>query len=72
MQAYHLLLPTSYWIHLVFHVSLLESYESRNGKPKAHISESITIDDHEKYKIKEILDKKNAKGELWYKVKWLK
>ena len=39
---------------------------------KAHISESITVDEYEKYEIEEILDKKNTKSELWYKVKWLK
>ena len=63
-QAYHLSLPTSYWIHPVFHVSLLEPYESRGGKPKAHMPESITIYNHEKYEIEEILDRKNAKNEL--------
>ena len=39
---------------------------------KAHMPESITVDEHEEYEIEEILDRKNAKGELWYKVKWLK
>ena len=31
---------------------------------KAHIPESITIDNHEEYEIEEILDRKNAKGKL--------
>ena len=34
--------------------------------------ESITIDEHDEYEIEEIFDRKNIKGELWYKVKWLK
>ena len=33
--------------------------------------ESITINKHNEYEIKEIFDKKNTKNELWYKVKWL-
>ena len=72
MQAYCLLLPTSYWIHSVFYVFLLESYESRGEEMKAHIPESITVDEHEEYKIEEILNRKNTKDELWYKMKWLK
>ena len=71
MQTYCLSLSTSYWIHSVFYVSLLELYESRGGEKEAHMSESITINEHNEYKIKEIFDKKNTKSELWYKVKWL-
>ena len=72
IQTYHLLLPTSYQIHSVFHISLLKSYESRSEKMEAHISENIIVNEHEKYKIEEILNKKNVKSELWYKMKWLK
>ena len=71
-QVYHLSLPTSYQIHPVFHIFLLKPYENRDGEMEAHISESITVDKHEEYEIKEILDRKNTKGELWYKMKWLK
>ena len=71
-QIYHLSLSTSYWIHPVFHISLLKSYESRDGEMETHISESITVDEHKKYEIEKIFNKKNTKGELWYKVKWLK
>ena len=71
-QAYCLSLPTLYQIHPIFHVSLLEPYESRGGESKAHMPESITVDDHEEYEIEEILDRKNAKDELWYKMKWFK
>ena len=63
-QAYYLSLSILYQIHSIFHISLLESYESRNEEMKAHIPESITINEHKKYKIKEILDKKNTKNEL--------
>ena len=71
-QAYYLLLSTSYQIHSVFYVSLLELYESRGSKQETLMLESITVDEHKKYKIEEIFDKKNIKGELWYKMKWLK
>ena len=39
---------------------------------EAHMPKSITIDEYEEYEIEEILDRKNAKGELWYKMKWLR
>ena len=71
MQTYCLSLPTSYWIHSVFHVFLLELYESRNSEQTASMSEGITVEEHKEYKIEEILNKKNAKNELWYKMKWL-
>ena len=35
------------------------------------MSESIIIDEHKKYEIEEILNRKNTRGELWYKMKWL-
>ena len=70
-QIYHLSLSTAYWIHSLFHISLLKLYKSRGGERKAHMPESITINEHDEYEIEEILDRKNAKGELWYKVKWL-
>ena len=63
-QTYHLSLPILYQIHSVFHVFLLKSYKSRDGEMKAHIFESITVDEHKKYKIEEIFNKKNIKGEL--------
>ena len=72
IQAYYLSLTILYWIHLIFYISLLELYKSRNDKQKALMFKSITIDEHEEYEIKEILDRKNIKNELWYKVKWLK
>ena len=31
--------------------------------------ESITVDEHKEYEIEEILDRKNIKGKLWYKMK---
>ena len=64
MQVYYLLLPILYQIHSVFHVSLLESYQSRDGERKAHMLKSITINKHDEYEIEEIFNKKNAKNEL--------
>ena len=63
-QTYYLSLLILYQIHLIFHVFLLKSYKSRGEEKKTHISENITIDEHNEYKIEEILDRKNAKGEL--------
>ena len=51
---------------------MLELYESRDSEQEALMSENITVDEHKEYEIEEILDKKNVKGELWYKMKWLK
>ena len=62
-QIYYLLLSILYWIHLIFYVFLLKLYESRGEEMKTYIFESITIDEHKKYKIKEIFDKKNVKNE---------
>ena len=50
----------------------MKPYESRSGEKKNHMPESITINKHNEYEIEEILDRKNTKGELWYKIKWLK
>ena len=63
-QTYHLSLPTSYQIHSVFHIFLLKPYKSRDEEREAHIPESIIIDEHDEYKIEEILDRKNIKSEL--------
>ena len=64
MQTYCLSLPTLYQIHSVFHIFLLKPYKSRGEEIKVHMPESITVDKYEEYKIKEILDRKNAKNEL--------
>ena len=72
MQVYCLSLLILYWIYSVFHVSLLELYKSRGGEKKVYMFESIIINEHDEYEIEEILNKKNAKSELWYKIKWLK
>ena len=69
MQTYYLSLSILYWIHSVFHVFLLKLYKSRNGEREVYMPESITINEHNEYEIKEILNKKNAKNELWYKMK---
>ena len=68
-QVYCLSLPTSYWIHSVFHIFLLKLYKNRGGEMKVYIPESITVDKHEEYEIEEIFDRKNIKSELWYKMK---
>jgi len=70
-QAYRLHLPTHYWIHNVFHVSYLESYNWRlNNQTMLKLPSSKLINESEEYKVEEILEKQRRKGELWYKVKW--
>jgi len=70
-QAYRLHLPTHYWIHNVFHVSYLESYNQRlNDQTMLKLPLSELIDESEEYEVEEILEKQCRKDELWYKVKW--
>ena len=70
-QAYRLHLSTHYWIHNVFHVSYLESYNWRlNNQTMLKLLSSELIDESEEYEVEEILKKQHRKGELWYKVKW--
>ena len=64
LKKYYLLLSILYQIHSVFHICLLESYESRGKEMEAHISESIRVDNYEKYEIEKILDRKNIKSKL--------
>jgi len=71
-QAYCLYLPIHYWIHNVFHVSYLKSYnQCLNDKITQVLPPSELINKKEEYKIEEILEKQRRKGKLWYKVKWI-
>ncbi len=71
-QAYCLYLPTHYWIHNVFHVSYLKSYNwCLNDKIMQVLPSSKLINEKEEYEIEEILKKQRRKGKLWYKVKWI-
>lgn len=70
-QAYRLLLPATFRIHNVFHVSYLEPYRRRLNDsfiPDLPIPE--LVDDEEEYVVEEVLRRKTRKGEVLYKVKW--
>jgi len=69
-QAYKLTLPTAYQIYPVFHVSLLEPYVRRCGAniPKP-FRLSVMVDDKEEYVVKELLEKKTEKGQVWFLVR---
>ena len=72
-QAYRLALPEQYArLHDVFPVQLLERYhqsdDQREGDIKLPLPE--LEDDPNKYKLKEIRDKKTIRGQIHYLVKW--
>lgn len=67
-QAYRLSLPTSYRIHNVFHVSLLEPYHQRAGEePDDPMPLAVQEDE---YEVESILDSKVRKKKRFYLVRW--
>ena len=71
-QVYCLYLPTHYWIHNVFHVLYLESYNQHLDDEITQVLPSLKlINEKEEYKVEEILEKQRRKDKLWYKVKWI-
>uniref|UniRef100_A0A8C5MKS2 Chromo domain-containing protein n=1 Tax=Leptobrachium leishanense TaxID=445787 RepID=A0A8C5MKS2_9ANUR len=69
--AAHLILPPSYRIHPVFHVSLLKPWHEnpfpdRNTEPPA----PVPISGEEEYEISRILDSRLRYGKLEYLVHW--
>ena len=71
-QTYKLILLNIYWIHNTFHVSLLKKYHHHVDakKTKSILMTSEFIDDEKQWKIEKILDKKDDKKRVWYKIKW--
>ncbi len=68
MQAYKLELSERYdAIYLIFHVSLLKFWHSRDENSKLQI---IFIEEKEKWKIKKILDQRIKKEKIEYLVQW--
>ena len=64
-------MPPTYWIHPVFHVSLLELYKQRADDPNLQeYSLSELIKDEEEYPVKRILQKRTRKGVKGYLVRW--
>nr|OQO05599.1 hypothetical protein B0A51_18108 [Rachicladosporium sp. CCFEE 5018] len=67
-QAYRLALPTSYIIHDVFHVSLLEPWRQRAGEQPA---EPMPLAEHDdEWEVEAIQGSKKWKGKQWYLVQW--
>ena len=61
-------------IHPVFHISLLKPYQSSPTdfeKPTPPPAIVIPETDHEKYKVKTILDKRTLRNRPQYLIKWL-
>ena len=68
-QAYKLSLPPQFRaIHPVFHVSLLEPYHARDGKPAP--PGPVSIDGEDEWEIEEILAKRTMRGKPQYLVRW--
>ena len=67
-QAYRLALPTSYRIHNVFHVSLLEPWEQRAGEEPADSMQLAEEDDE--WEVEKIVDGEKRKGQQYYLVQW--
>jgi len=67
-QAYRLALPTSYKIHNVFHVSLLEPWNQREGEEPADPM-PLAEEDGE-WEVEAILEHKRQAGKLYYLVQW--
>lgn len=67
-QAYRLALPSSYKIHNVFHVSLLEPWNSRAGEEP---TETMPLaDEEDEWEVEKIRGSRTKKGEKFYLVQW--
>lgn len=70
-QAYRLALPSSYRVHNVFHVSLLEPYHPRDAKAADAIMPlPELVEGEEEYEVERILEHRNKKGQRYFFVKW--
>ncbi len=71
-QAYRLLLPPSYRIHNIFHVSLLERWKPREGQTEdnTHPPEVTPEGEEEVWEVEKILGKRRRKGQLQYLLRW--
>ena len=68
-NAYWLKLPSSYQIHNIFHISLLEPYHVREGEVSMHPL-TILVDNQFKWEVDKILDDKIQYCKKQYLVKW--
>ena len=71
LVAFHLALPTSMKIHLVFHVSLLERYYVSTIPGRTLPPPSlIKVNNELKYKVEKVLNSRFNKKQLEYLVHW--
>ena len=69
--AYRLELPTSMKVHPIFHVSLLKAYkESTISGRTQPPPPCIEVENHNKYKVEDILDSRRRRGRLEYLIHW--
>jgi Chromo (CHRromatin Organisation MOdifier) domain len=64
---YRLELPLSMRIHLVFHISLLESAPQNTRLAKVQLSDENQDD---MYKVEKVLDDQQIDGQTYYLIKW--
>jgi hypothetical protein len=69
-QAYRLILPPHYRIHNVFHISLLERWESRTGQEENTQLPDVNYEGEEVWEVEKILQKRTRNGQLQYKLRW--
>ena len=70
-QTYCLIFFNIYRIYSVFHVSLIELYRRRKcDSDESFFLNSKLINNHSKYKIKKILNRKIQNDKIFYKLKW--
>jgi hypothetical protein len=69
-QAYRLLLPPHYRIHNVFHISLLERWNSRDNQEDNTALPEVTPEGEEVWEVEKILGKRTRKNQLQYLLRW--
>jgi hypothetical protein len=70
-QAYKLELPPQVRVHPVFHVSLLEPYQAREGEdPSAHGPPEVMPDGTLEYELEAIVNDKTERGTQRFRCRW--
>jgi len=75
LLAVHLTLPWKWKIHNVFHVSLLEPYQTSEHQappdPSKVLREADNIEQSEEYDVEEVMSLVRCSRRILYLVKWL-